>query len=104
VKLNLGGDNKRKCVMFFEQNLNYTFNWKRLWWWWCRKGKKKFHYTCFVFPLECHEWSAAPISAYWRRGPRSYFCSECCTGGESIAVMAPQAAFNLNFKVVHILA
>jgi len=25
------------------------------------------------------------MSAYLRRGPRSYFRSECCTGGESVA-------------------
>jgi len=40
-------------------------------------------YTRFLLPLECHEWSAAPISAYLRRGPRGYFGRECCTGGES---------------------
>jgi len=38
-----------------------------------------------VLLSECHEWSAAPISACLRRGPRSYFRSECCTGGESMA-------------------
>jgi len=32
---------------------------------------------------DCHEWSPAPISACLRHGPRSYFCSECCNGGES---------------------
>ena len=35
--------------------------------------------------LECHKWSATPISAYLRRGPRGYFRSECCIGGESVA-------------------
>ena len=34
---------------------------------------------------ERHEWSAAPISAYLRRGPRGYFRSKCCIGGESVA-------------------
>jgi len=40
---------------------------------------RQFSYTCFLLPLECHEWSAAPISAYLRRGPRGCFGSECCT-------------------------
>jgi len=44
-----------------------------------------FIYTLVVFPLECHEWSAAPISTYLRRGPRGCFSSGCCTGGESVA-------------------
>ena len=37
----------------------------------------------FVYsPLQCHEWSAAPISTYLYRGPRR---SECFTAGESMA-------------------
>jgi len=34
------------------------------------------------FP-EYHEWSAALISTYLRRGPHGYFRSECCTGNKS---------------------
>ena len=41
-------------------------------------------YSVFVLLSECHEWSAAPISAFLRRGPRSCLRSECCTGGESM--------------------
>ena len=44
-----------------------------------------FHlYLVSVLLSECDEWSAAPISAYLRRGPRGYFRSECCTSGESV--------------------
>jgi len=43
-------------------------------------------YSVFELLSECHEWSAAPISAYLRRGPLGYFRGEfICTGGESIA-------------------
>ena len=37
----------------------------------------------FVLPLSRHKWSAAPITAYSRRGPRGYFRSEWCTGAGS---------------------
>jgi len=30
-------------------------------------------------------WSAAPVSAYLRRGPSGYFRSECCAGDETMA-------------------
>jgi len=47
--------------------------------------QERFHYIRFVLLVECHEWSAASISTYLHRGPRGYFRSECCTGGESVA-------------------
>jgi len=53
-----------------------------------------FHDTRFELQSKCHEWSATPISAYLRRGPRGYFRSECCTGGESMA--APRVKFPLH--------
>jgi len=45
----------------------------------------QFHYTRFLLPPERHKSSAASISTYLRRGPLSYFRSECWTGGESMA-------------------
>jgi len=45
-------------------------------------------YSVSVLLSECHVLSAAPVSSCSRRGPRSYFRSECCTGGKSVA--APQ--------------
>jgi len=41
-------------------------------------------YSASALPPERHKSSAAPTSAYLRRGPLSYFRSECCTGGESM--------------------
>jgi len=40
--------------------------------------------SVFVFLSECHEWSAAPISACLRREPCGYLRSECCVDGESV--------------------
>jgi len=47
----------------------------------------KFNFVILVFLLlsEGEGWSSVPISACLRRGPRGYFRSECCTGGESMA-------------------
>jgi len=42
-------------------------------------------YSVSVLLSKRHKWSAAPISACLRRGPRGCFCSECCTGSESVA-------------------
>ena len=44
-----------------------------------------FYYTRFYVLLECHGWSAEPISIWLHRWPRGLFCSECCTGGEPVA-------------------
>jgi len=41
--------------------------------------------SCFLLFLECHEWSAAPISARLGQGVRGYFRGECCIGGKSTA-------------------
>jgi len=38
-----------------------------------------------VLLLECHQWSAAPISACLRRAPRGCFRGERCTGSEQRA-------------------
>jgi len=43
-----------------------------------------FVYTRFLLS-ECHEWSAVPIAACLRIGPRGCFRSECCTAGEPMA-------------------
>ena len=43
-------------------------------------------FFAFLFFSECHEWFAAPISAYFCHGSSGCFCSECCTGGEPTAV------------------
>jgi len=37
-------------------------------------------------PFVTREVCGLPISAFFHRGPRGYFRSECCTGGESMAV------------------
>jgi len=47
--------------------------------------------------------SQAPISTYLRRGPRGYFRGECCTGGESVAVLLlgkDSTGFLLKYAVV----
>jgi len=57
----------------------------------------KFCYNLLsVLLLECLEWSAVPIMipTCLRRGLHGcFFCSECCTGGESTA--APRVKYSL---------
>jgi len=54
-----------------------------------------------VLLSECHDWSAAPISAYLRLGQRGYFRSECCIGGESIAAPRVNRFLQPSIKVEH---
>jgi len=58
-----------------------------------------FIYTRFLYSfLEWHDWSAAPISACLRCGPRSCFRRERCAGGEAI-IAAPRV--NCLFAPTH---
>ena len=50
---------------------------------------------------ECHESSAAPISTRLRRGPRGYFRSQCCSGGESMTAPRVNRSFDPSAKAEH---
>jgi len=60
--------------------------------------KVQFHlYLVSVHLLECRKWSAVPISACLRCGPRSCFHNECCTGCKSMAA----SHLNCSFALTH---
>ena len=52
----------------------FAFSWVSSW---------NFDDACFVHPLQGHERSVPPISAYFRRGSRGSFRSECCADSDT---------------------
>jgi len=68
---------KMKFNLFFPINVIYVRKRYEL-----VKRLVQCHNTRLALSSECHEWSAAPISACLRRGPIGYFRNECCTGGK----------------------
>jgi len=53
--------------------------------WYIYRELVQFYYARFCTQTECHEWSAAPITACLRHRPLGCFHSECCVDGESMA-------------------
>jgi len=62
-----------ECMVCHEATL-----WRHCWLQWNCQISNIWKYFRFLV-------SAPPISTCLRRGPRDYFRSECCTGGESVA-------------------